>query len=122
MNSKKRILIFSDFDSIRGIIVKGLEAKGYTVIETKTYAEAIKELNGTSFSLVITDNDIKNKEGKKLIEQVRDITSYLFTPIMLMHTGSKDPFMEEYTDYNIGCFITKPFDMQNFYSIVARLA
>ena len=122
MNSKKRILIFSDFDSVRNIIVKGLASKGYEVVETKTFAEASKELNGTSFGLIITDNDVRNKQGRKLIEQVRKLSNYLYTPLMLMHSGNKEQLQEEYSEFNIACFINKPFDMQNFYSIISRLA
>lgn len=122
MNNKKRILIFSDFDSVRNIIVKGLVAKGYEVVETKTFSEASKELNGTSFGLIITDHDVRNKEGRKLIEQVRSLSNYLYTPLMLIHSGKKEQLQEEYAEFNIACYINKPFDMQNFYSIISRLA
>ena len=121
MNSKKRILIFSDFDSIRNILVKGLSNKGYQVIETKTYEEANAQLNGTSFGLIITDNDVKAQSGKRFIDTTRKITSYLYTPIMLMHSAKKEQLSEEYASYNIACYMNKPFDMQKFYSIVERI-
>lgn len=121
MNSKKRILIFSDFDSIRNILVKGLTNKGYQVIETKTFEEANAQLNGTSFGLIITDSDVRGQNGKRFVDSVRKITSYLYTPIMLMHSGKKEQIGEEYTSYNIACYMNKPFDMQNFYSIVERI-
>lgn len=122
MNSKKRILVFSDFESIRNIVVKGLINKGYEVVEAKTYAEATKELNGTGFGLIITDNDVKNKDSKRLIEHARSLTSYLFTPLMLMHSSNKEAVTTDYADFNIACFMNKPFDMASFYSIVGRLA
>ena len=122
MNQKKRILVFSDFDSIRNIIVKSLTNKGYSVVAVKTYKEALHELNGTSFGLAITDYDIENKGGIKLIEYMRSLTSYIFTPILLLHSGKKEQLSEQLKDFNIAYFMNKPFEMQNFYSVVERLA
>jgi DNA-binding NtrC family response regulator len=118
----KKILVFSDFDSIRGIIVRALVNKNYEVIEANSYPDAIAQLNGTSFSLVITDNDVKNHDGIKLLNQMRDTTSYLFTPIILMHSSNTEQLKEELSDLNIACYLNKPFDMQNFFTIVERLA
>lgn len=117
----KRILIYSDFDSVRNILVKGLTNKGYNIIEAKTFEDATAELNGTSFGLIITDNDVRGKEGTRFVETARNITSYLYTPIMLMHSGKKEQISEEYAEFNIACYMNKPFDMQKFYSIVSRI-
>jgi two-component system chemotaxis response regulator CheY len=119
---KKRILVYSDFDSIRNIIVKALANKDCEVIETNTFASASEQLNGTGFSLIITDNDIKNKEGTKFIAYLRGITSYLYTPIMLMHSSRSEQVEEQYSEYNIACYMNKPFDMQKFNSVVDRFA
>jgi PleD family two-component response regulator len=87
---KSRVLVFSDFDSIRKIIVNSIKSKGMDVIETTSYQNAIKELNGTSFSLVITDNDIRNDDGTKLVKYMRSLTSYLYTPILLLHSSKPE--------------------------------
>ncbi|QQS51744.1 MAG: response regulator [Bacteroidota bacterium] len=122
MNSKKRILVFSDFDSIRQIVVKSLQNKAYTVVETKTYDEAVFQLNGTSFSLIITDNDVKNKAGIKLIEYLRGLSSYLYTPVMLFHSSNQQQISEMYSELKIGAYLNKPFEMERFHSIVSRMA
>ena len=120
--AKKRVLVFSDFDSVRAIIVRALENKGYEVFESKSYSEAIAHLNGTSYGIVITDNDVKNRDGIKIVEYMRDLTSYMYTPVMLLHSSIQDQLMAKHTELNIACYLGKPFDMQKFHTVVDRLA
>ena len=122
MNVTKKVLVFSDFDSIRQIIINALKNKGYEVNDAKTYDEAKALLNGISYGLIITDNDIKNQAGIKLVTYMRELTSYLFTPVMLIHSHKQEQLQEQYTDLKIACFLNKPFDMQKFFQIVERLA
>ncbi len=121
-NIKKRILVFSDFDSIRNIIVKSLISSGYEVTETKTFEEATEKLNGIQYKLIITDNDIRENGAIQFISQIREITNYLYTPVMLLHSHAKEQIKDKYEEFNIACYLNKPFDMQGFKNIVSRLA
>ncbi len=120
--TKKRILVFSDFDSIRNLIVKTLTSLGYEVINTNSIEEATEKLNGLQYGLIITDNDAQNNAALQLISQLRDLTSYLYTPVMLLHSHSKEQIKDKYEEFNIACYLNKPFDMQGFKNIVSRLA
>jgi DNA-binding NtrC family response regulator len=120
MAKKKRILVFEDFDSIANILIKTLEKKDVEILYVKTIEKALAELNGTSISILITDNDIKNNAAEKLIRYMRDTTSYLFTPVVLLITGTKEQYIDKLVDYNIACYLSKPFDINLFNSVIDR--
>lgn len=119
---KKQIVIFEEFESISNIIQKALESKGYEVIKLAKLEESEKIFNGISYSLLIADNDNRNNDTYQLINKIRGISSYLFLPIVLMVTGDQELYTGKYAEQNIACFLTKPFDMSHFYSVVERLA
>jgi DNA-binding response OmpR family regulator len=120
MSRKKRVLVFEDFESIRNILVKTLEKKDVDLVIAYTLSDALQELNGTGFNLIITDFDNKNNSAFLLIKHLRETTSYLFTPIALLITGSKDQYLEKTGDFNIASYLTKPFDMNLFNSVIDR--
>jgi DNA-binding NtrC family response regulator len=120
MARKKRILLFEDFDSIRNILVKTIEKKDVELIIVKSLSEALQELNGISISLLITDVDNKNDSASMLIKRMRETSSYLYTPVMLLISGNKELYSEKFAQYNIASYLSKPFDMVLFNSVVDR--
>jgi DNA-binding NtrC family response regulator len=122
MTRKKRILLFVDFESIRNILIKTIEKKEAQLVVVKTLNDAITELNGLSFSLLITDIDNKNDSATQLIKRMRQTTSYLFTPIILLTSGSKQMYTERLSEFNIAGYIQKPFDIVHFSTIIDRFS
>jgi DNA-binding NtrC family response regulator len=122
MSRKKRILLFEDFESIRNILIKTLHKKDIELVIVNSLSDALEQLNGTSFNILITDYDNRNNNALQLIRHMRETTSYMFTPIVLLITGSKDLYSEKLSDFNIACFLTKPFDMTLFNSVIDRFS
>ncbi|MBN2484345.1 MAG: hypothetical protein JXB34_00080 [Bacteroidales bacterium] len=120
MARKKRILLFEEFESIRNILVKTLEKKDAETIIVSSFNDAKKQLNGTGFSMAIIDFDNKNHQSLELIKYMRETSSYIFTPIILLITGNKEQFTDRLSGYNIACYLTKPFDMALFNSVTDR--
>lgn len=120
MARKKRVLVFEEFESIRNILIKTLEKKDIELVVVHTLSDALNQLNGTGFNLLIIDYDNKNNSSFLLIKHLRETTSYLFTPIALLITGNKEQYSEKTGDFNIACYLTKPFDMNLFNSVIDR--
>ncbi len=118
----KRIVVFEEFEAINNIITKALISKDYEVVKLNNLDEADTIFNGLSYTLLIADNDNKNNVTNQLINKIRGISNYLFLPVVLMITGDKETYTEKYAEQNIACYLTKPFDMGHFYSVVERLA
>lgn len=122
MIRKKKVLIYVDFESIRNIILKQLSDRGFEVSATNSVSETLEQLNGTTVDLFITDNDIKNDVAFRVINHMRDTTSYLFTPVILLITGDKERYLERFGDLNIAMYLTKPFNVTILNGILDRLS
>ena len=73
MLKKKKVLLFEDFESIRNILIKTLEKNNIEVVIANSLNEALENLNGVSYNMVITDFDIKNNAATILIQHMRDM-------------------------------------------------
>lgn len=122
MMKMKKIIVFEEFESIRNILKSSLEKKGYEIILLNTIDQTDSIFNGISYNAIIIDNDNRNNASFRLIDKVRKISNYLYTPIILLIAGDKDQYEEKYKQFNIACYLKKPFDMNLFYSVVDRLA
>jgi DNA-binding NtrC family response regulator len=120
MARKKRILLFEDFESIRNVLIKTLNKKDCELIVCDKLNSAREQLNGVAFDLIICDNDLKERACPVFVDEVRNNISYLFTPMVLLITGSKENYLSKYGQYNIGYYLSKPFDMNLFNSIIDR--
>jgi two-component system, chemotaxis family, chemotaxis protein CheY len=122
MIKKKKVLIYLDFESIRNIVLKQLNDRGFETCVTNSVSETLEQLNGTTIDLFITDNDIKNDVALKIVKHMRDTTSYLFTPIILLITGDKERYLDSFGDLNIAMYLTKPFNINVLNRVLDRLS
>jgi len=118
---QKKIVIADDFTGIRSIVRETLVKKGYQVLEASNGEEAMKYFDGTQVDLLITDFDMPDMDGAQLITKVRNMTRYLFTPIIILSGVRKERVEERIKDLNIAAYIQKPFEITHFYSVIQRL-
>jgi CheY-like chemotaxis protein len=69
--AKKTILVLDDDGPIRLLVGGILESKGYSVSALGDGREAVRVLRDTSFSLLITDLFMPEKDGLEVIREVR---------------------------------------------------
>jgi two-component system, chemotaxis family, chemotaxis protein CheY len=119
---KKKIVIVDDFKGVRSIVKEALEKKGYQVLEADNGEEAMKHFNGTQMDLLITDYDMPEMDGAKLIEKLRNTEKYMYIPVIMLSGVRKERIEAKISHLNIACFIQKPFDIKHFYTVVERLA
>ncbi len=122
MIKQKKIIIVDDFTSIRKILREALTKKGYEVIEASNGEEALKHFNGTQVDLLITDFDMPDMNGAQLISKIRNMTRYIYTPVVVLTGIKKEKIEEQIQGLNVACLIQKPFDIKHFYSVIDRLA
>jgi two-component system, chemotaxis family, chemotaxis protein CheY len=118
---KKKIVVVDDFPGVRAIIKEALEKKGYVVLEASNGQEALKYFDGTQVDLLITDYDMPEMDGAKLVTKLRDTTRYMFTPVIMLTGVRKDRIEDKISKLNIACFLQKPFEIKHFYTVVERL-
>ncbi len=93
---KKRILIVEDMGNWREALVTILQNK-YEIVLSKTYNEAIAELQNNTFNLVILDvrledQDKFNIQGLELLRLIKD--SYSDVPVVIL-TGHPESILPQ---------------------------
>ena len=118
---QKKIVIADDFTGIRSIVRETLVKKGYQVLEASSGQEALKFFDGTQVDLLITDFDMPDMDGAQLIAKIRNMTRYLFTPVIILSGVRKERVEDRIKDLNIAAYIQKPFEITHFYTVIQRL-
>ncbi|RPJ74061.1 MAG: response regulator [Alphaproteobacteria bacterium] len=122
MIKKKKIVIVDDFTGVRSIVRETLEKKGYQVLEASNGDDALKFFDGTQVDLLITDFDMPDMNGAQLVAKIREMTRYMYTPVIMLSGVRKERVDEEIKGLNVACFLQKPFEIKQFYTIIERLA
>jgi DNA-binding response OmpR family regulator len=122
MAKPKKIVIVDDFTGVRAIVKEALEKKGYQVFEAINGEEALKYFDGTQVDLLITDIDMPELDGAGLIKKIRKMTTYMYTPVIVLSGIRKEKIEEKINGLHVACLIQKPFDIKHFYSVVEKLA
>jgi DNA-binding NtrC family response regulator len=102
------ILVVDDNDVVLSAVYRLLKAKGFKVTSCKYPEEAIEHLKKENYSAVLTDINMPEFSGIRLLEKIRDFDSDLPVIVMTGYHGmdvTDDAVKKGAFDY-----ITKPFD------------
>ncbi|MFH1381710.1 MAG: HD domain-containing phosphohydrolase [Chloroflexota bacterium] len=115
---QEKILVVDDEAAIRKLLCQKLAVTGYSCSEAADAEQAIKQLEGTTFELVILDIKMPGKSGVELLPVIK--AGYADTAV-IMATANTD------TTVAINCikqgaydYLTKPFNLDNVILSVAR--
>ncbi|MBD3274903.1 MAG: PAS domain S-box protein, partial [Candidatus Marinimicrobia bacterium] len=120
-----RILIMDDEESIRDVCSQMLEHLGYEVETAVDGSEAIRKYlnaksSGNPIQLVIMDLTIPGgMGGEEAIRQLRELDSDVRAVVSSGYSNS--PIMANYRDYGFNGVISKPYQIDDLKSVVARL-
>jgi two-component system chemotaxis response regulator CheY len=117
----KNILIVDDSNSIRQSISFVLEQAGFRVVQAQDGADAVAQLNGQGFDLVISDVNMPNMDGIALTKHIRASAQYKFTPILMLTTESQASKMQEGKEAGATGWIVKPFEPEKLMAVVKKL-
>jgi len=113
-----RILVVDDEPSLRELLRIVLEGEGYQVAEAPTYREAVRQLSGQSFDIVICDIILPDGNGLDLLR-----THHASRPetLFVMMTAHSTP-AHMLTSLREGAveYLSKPFDVDQLKLIVAK--
>ncbi len=115
MNPDK-ILIVDDESEIRQLIRIHVEQAGMEVFEAESGQEAIAQLKGTPFSLMILDLMMDDRNGFEVLNYLRENESELLVIVLSARRDEEDKI----TALGLGAvdFVTKPFSPME---LIARL-
>lgn len=116
-----KILVVDDSSSIRQMLVFILEKSGHQVIASQCAEEALQQLDGTPFELVLTDLNMPGISGMQLAEQLRTRPLYQTIPILVMSTETSPQVKQQCKAVGVTGWVAKPFDPAQLVDIVERV-
>lgn len=116
----KTILIAEDSPSIRKFITLALKIQGYKIIATQDGMEALEKLPAQKIDLLITDLNMPNIDGFKLIKTIRSDPEYKDLPIIILSSLSKDEDVQQGLATGADSYLIKPFNTKRIQYEVAK--
>ena len=117
----KTIMIVDDSASIRTVVGIALRGEGYTVIEAINGQDAINKLTGQKVNLIISDVNMPIMDGITFVKQVKAMTAYRFTPIIMLTTESDEAKKREGQAAGAKAWVVKPFKPEQMLGAVQKL-
>ncbi|RUO57891.1 response regulator [Pseudidiomarina insulisalsae] len=114
-HSKAKCLIIEDEPRIRAFIRISLQAEGFEVFETATFATALEMFQHLDCDLIILDLGLPDGDGQDLIHSLRKAKG---TPILVLSARDDEEEKVRALEAGANDYLTKPFGIRE---LLARL-
>jgi len=117
----KTIMIVDDSASLRQVVSIALRGAGYEVIEGCDGKDALSRLTGQKVHLVISDVNMPNMDGITFVKNLKQMSAYKFTPVIMLTTESQEGKKQEGQAAGAKAWVVKPFQPAQMLAAVAKL-
>lgn len=117
----KSIMTVDDSSSVRQMVNFTLKQAGFDVVEAVDGQDAINLLKDSTVSMVITDLNMPNVDGIKLIKWLRTDGGHKFIPIIMLTTESQESKKAEGKEVGATGWIVKPFQPDQLLAVVKKV-
>jgi len=104
------ILAVDDSASMRQMVSFTLKGAGYNVVEAVDGVDALNKAKAQTFDCIVTDVNMPNKDGITLIKELRALSNYKFTPMLMLTTESGMDKKQQGKEAGATGWIVKPFN------------
>jgi DNA-binding NtrC family response regulator len=112
-----KILVVDDEASIRLLYAQELADEGYEVATAATIAEALEQLQSSSFHVALLDIKLKNESGLDLLQKIVKERNDMLVILSTAFSCYKDDFSAWLADG----YVVKSSDMQELKDEIKRL-
>jgi len=106
---------------MRQMVAFTLKGAGYNVIEAADGQEALDKARGETVDLVLTDQNMPRMDGITLVQNLRGLSTYATTPILILTTESGDEMKAKGRAAGATGWLVKPFDPGKLLEIVRKV-
>lgn len=114
-----RLLLVEDKDSFRRLLLKALEGGGWDVTAVGDPREALEALAQGPFDALVTDLRLPGMSGLDLLKAAKRLHPAMRALVMSAFGETRD--IVEAIRWGADDFLAKPFDLDDFLSLLARL-
>ncbi|TDJ34743.1 MAG: response regulator [Gammaproteobacteria bacterium] len=115
------ILAVDDSRSMREMVSFTLRSADHNVVIAVDGVDALEKAKQTDADLVITDINMPRMDGIQLIQELRALTNYRFTPLLVLTTESGDEKKSQGKAAGATGWLVKPFDPDQLLAVVNRV-
>ncbi|MBX3304022.1 MAG: response regulator [Nitrospira sp.] len=118
----KTVLIVDDSPTMRQIVAFTLTNAGFTVIEAEHGKDAVSKIaKGPKMDIVVTDLNMPEMDGITLIKELRRLSAFKFTPILMLTTESAVEKKQAGKEAGATGWIVKPFNPEVLLKTIAKV-
>lgn len=117
----KLIMVVDDSASLRQVVGIALKGAGYDVLEASDGKDALKKLTGQRVHLIVSDVNMPNMDGITMVQEIKKLPAYKFTPIMMLTTESDQAKMMAGKAAGAKAWLVKPFQPSALLDAVSKL-
>ena len=111
----RNILVVDDDESVRKLLVLGLERAGYAVDSAKDGVEGLEKVSANKYDLLISDNQMPKLTGLELVKKLRSERKTL--PVIIV-SGLLQPEDLADLDHPRPPILHKPFALRELLTLV----
>ncbi len=115
------ILAVDDSASMRQMVTFTLKGAGHDVVEACDGQEALDKAKSQQFDLVISDVNMPVMDGITLIKELRALSDYKFTPLLMLTTESGDDKKAQGKTAGATGWIVKPFNPDQLLATIKKV-
>jgi len=112
-----KLLVVDDEANIRLLYSQELSDEGYEVVTAASTAEAVEQLTGNNFDLVVLDIKLKNESGIELLQQIVKERHEL--PVILSTAFSC--YKDDFSAWLADGYVVKSSDLQELKTEIKRV-
>jgi two-component system, chemotaxis family, chemotaxis protein CheY len=118
----KIALIVDDSRTMRQMVAFTLTNAGFTVVEAENGKDAVRKVSGgAKMDIVVTDLNMPEMDGIALIKELRKMSMFKFTPILMLTTESAMEKKKEGKAAGATGWIVKPFNPDVLLKTIAKV-
>ncbi|MBK9796525.1 MAG: response regulator [Holophagaceae bacterium] len=115
------ILTVDDSSTMRQMITFTLKGANFEVVEAGDGVEALEVAKGKKLSLIITDVNMPRMDGITLVQRLRALPEFKFTPILVLTTESDASMKQKGKEAGATGWIVKPFSPEKLLDVVNKV-
>lgn len=115
------ILTVDDSSTMRQMITFTLKGAGFDVLEAGDGLEALEVAAGKKLALIVTDVNMPRMDGITLVQRLRALPEFKFTPILVLTTESDASMKMKGKEAGATGWIVKPFSPEKLLDVVNKV-
>ena len=115
------ILAVDDSRSMLEMVSFTLKSANHDVVMAVDGVDALEKAKQANADLVITDINMPRMDGIQLIQELRGLSSYRFTPLLVLTTESGEEKRNQGKAAGATGWLVKPFDPDQLLAVVKRV-